>query len=606
MSFPNRFLDELRNRTSLVDLIGRKVNLQRRGKEHLGLCPFHKENTPSFTVNDDKAFYHCFGCGAHGDAISFVMETENLTFPETVERLAGDAGMEVPRATPEEVQREKRRGALLEAVEAATKWFQQRLQGPEGKIALDYFTNRGLDSETVAKFRLGYAPPLRRHEPSRLAADLKKQGFEGATLLEAGLLTAPDDGRAPYDFFRNRVIFPIADRRGRVIAFGGRVLGDGEPKYLNSRDTPLFDKRRTLFNHAKTREALRDAKEVIVAEGYMDVIALSQGGFPAAVAPLGTALTEEHIETLWKLVEEPVLCFDGDKAGPRAAGRAAERALPLLKPGKSIRFAFLPEGQDPDSLLAEQGPAALRNILDAAQPLAEVVWDIERRAGPTDTPERMAGLKARLRQQASRIAEPTVRELYRNLFDERTTPQRRGPGLHGRGNRRWGQPIETRPRTNLAAAAASTLWQRILLAALINHPALIDEFGEQLIDVSLDANLDKLREELHDVVTANPDLDGQVLHSHLNSSGFADILSHVLNQSVLESCAFTRPDVPLEKAREGVAQILVQFQHQRQLADHRAFGQQAAREVDTEESYARFLQRGEIVRESAKSEDGAG
>jgi len=608
MSFPNRFLDELRNRTSLVDLIGRKVNLQRRGKEHLGLCPFHKEKTPSFTVNDDKGFYHCFGCGAHGDAISFVMETENLTFPESVERLAGNAGMEVPRSTPEEVQREKRRGGLLEAVEAATKWYQQRLQGPEGKVALSYFTNRGLDGETIAKFRLGYAPPLRRNEPSRLAADLKKQGFDDATMLEAGLLTAPDDGRAPYDFFRNRVMFPIADRRDRVIAFGGRVLGDGEPKYLNSRDTPLFDKRRTLYNHARTRESLRDAKEVIVAEGYMDVIALSRGGFPAAVAPLGTALTEEQIETLWKLVEEPVLCFDGDNAGQRAAGRAAERALPLLKPGKSIRFAFLPEGQDPDSLLAEQGPAALRNILDAAQPLAEVVWDIERRAGPTDTPERMAGLKARLRQQASRIADPTVREQYRNLFDERTTPQRRGPGLPGRGNRGWRQPVETRPRTNLAAAASSTLWQRILLAALINHPALIDEFGEQLIDVSLDANLDKLREELHVIVAANPDLDGQVLHSHLNSSGFADILSHVLDQSVLESCAFTRPEAPLESAREGVAQILVQFQHQRQLADHRAFGQQAAKEVDTEESeesYARFLQRGEIVRESANAEDGA-
>ena len=587
MSFSNRFLDELRNRTSLVDLVGRKVNLHQRGREHTGLCPFHKEKTPSFTINEEKGFFHCFGCGQHGDAISFVIETENLTFPEAVERLANHAGMEVPRSTPEEEQREKRRGSLLDAVAAATKWYQQRLHGPEGKIALSYFKNRGLDSETIMDFRLGYAPPLRRNEPSRLAADLKKEGFEDATLLEAGLLTAPDDGRAPYDFFRNRIMFPIADRRDRVIAFGGRVLGDGEPKYLNPRDTPLFDKRRTLYNHAKTLKALRDAKEVIVAEGYMDVIALSQGGFAAAVAPLGTALTEEQIETLWKFVEEPVLCFDGDNAGQRAAGRAAERALPLLKPGKSIRFAFLPEGQDPDSLLAEQGPAALRNILDAAQPLAEVVWDIERRAGPTDTPERMAGLKARLRQQASRIAEPTVREQYRNLFDERTTPQRRGQGLPSRGNRRWGQPIETRPRTNLAAAAASTLWQRILLAALINHPALIDEFGEQLIDVSLDANLDKLREELHVIVTANPDLDGQVLHSHLNSSGFADILSHVLDQSVLESCAFTRPDAPLKTAREGVARILVQFQHQRQLADHRAFGQQAAKEVDSEESYAR-------------------
>ena len=603
MSFPNRFLDELRNRTALVDLIGRKVNLQRRGREHTGLCPFHKEKTPSFTVNEEKGFYHCFGCGQHGDAISFVMETENLSFPEAVERLASDAGMEVPRATPEEAQREKRRGGLYEAVEAATVWFQQRLHGPEGKQALEYLTRRGLDSETIARFRLGYAPPLKRGEPSRLSAALGKQGFEIPMLLEAGLLTAPEDGRAPYDFFRGRVMFPIADRRGRVIAFGGRVMGDGEPKYLNSRDTPLFDKRRTLYNLAMAREATRDAKEVIVAEGYMDVIALARGGFPAAVAPLGTALTEEQIEALWKLVEEPVLCFDGDNAGQRAAGRAAERALPLLKPGKSIRFAFLPQGEDPDSLLAEQGPGALRSILDAARPLADVIWESERDAGPVDTPERMAGLKSRLRQKASQIADPIVREQYRNLFDERTTPAARGPGLRPRGGRGGYGFLETRPRTNLAAAASSTLWQRILMAALINHPALIDEFGEAIVDVSLEPNLDKLRGELHVIFAANPDLDGQVLYSHLNEGGFADILSHVLDRSVLEHGAFARSDASLEAAREGVGRILAEFERQRQMADLRAFGRQAARE-GTEESYARFLQRGEIVRESAEADAG--
>jgi len=603
MSFPTRFLDELRNRTTLVDLVGRKVNLQRRGREHTGLCPFHKEKSPSFTVNEEKGFYHCFGCGQHGDAISFVIETENLTFPEAVERLASAAGMEVPRSSPEEVQREKQRGGLLEAVEAATVWYEQRLRGPEGKVALDYFTARGLDSEIIAKFRLGYAPPVSRGEASRLSADLQRQGFEAKTLLEAGLLNAPDDGRAPYDFFRGRAMFPIADGRGRVIAFGGRVLGDGEPKYLNSRDTPLFDKRRTLYNLALAREASRDASEVIVAEGYMDVIGLTRGGFPAAVAPLGTALSEEHIEALWKLVEEPVLCFDGDNAGQRAAGRAAERTLPLLKPGKSIRFAFLPQGEDPDSLLAKQGPAALRTILDAARPLAEVIWEMERDAGPTDTPERMAGLKARLRQKASQVADPIVREQYRNLFDERTAPPARRPGLRSRRDGKW-QVVETRPRTNLAAVASSTLWQRLLMAALINHPSLIDEFGEALIDVSLEPNLDKLRAELHVIFAANPDLDGQVLHSHLYDSGFADILSHVLDRSVFEHGAFARSDAPLEVAREGVGQILTQFHQQRQRADLRAFGREAARE-GTEESYARFLQRGDIVRESAEAEDGA-
>ncbi len=603
MSFPPRFLDELRDRTTLVDLIGRKVSLQRRGREHTGLCPFHKEKTPSFTVNEEKGFYHCFGCGQHGDAISFVMETESLNFPEAVERLANAAGMEVPRSTPEEVRREKRRAGLLEVIEAATVWFERRLRGPQGKVALDYFTRRGLDSETITKFRLGYAPVLGRGEVSRLSANLIQQGFEIEALVEAGLLNLPEDGRAPYDFFRGRAMFPITDRRGRVIAFGGRVIGDGEPKYLNSRDTPLFDKRRTLYNLANAREACQDAPEMIIAEGYMDVIALDRGGFPAAVAPLGTALTEEQIEALWKLVDEPLLCFDGDNAGRRAAGRAADRALPLLKPGKSLRIAFMPQGEDPDSMLADQGSMALRSVLDGARPLAEVIWEMERDAAPADTPERIAGLKARLRQKAATISDPIVREQYRNLFDERTAPQ---PRQAGRRIKRGGrlQLFETQPRTNLAAAASSTLWQRLLMAALVNHPGLIDNFAEALVDVNLEPNLDNLRAELQAIFAANPDLDVQVLHSHLIHSGFADILAHVLDRSVLEYGTFARSDAPLEAAREGVGRILNEFQRQRQMADLRAFGREAARD-GTDESYARFLQRGEIVRESTEAEDSA-
>ncbi|PPR64883.1 MAG: DNA primase [Alphaproteobacteria bacterium MarineAlpha4_Bin2] len=604
MSFPPRFLDELRDRTRLADVIGRKVQLQRRGREQIGLCPFHKEKTPSFTVNDEKGFYHCFGCGQHGDAISFVMETETLTFPEAVEQLAAHAGMEVPRASPEETQREIKRGELLETVEAATVWFEDRLHGPEGKTALDYFTRRGLSPETIAKFRLGYAPALARGEPSRLATDLLQQDFKIETLIDAGLLNIPEDGRAPYDFFRGRAMFPISNRRGQIIAFGGRVLGKGEPKYLNSRDTPLFDKRRTLYNLANAREVRQETTDLIVAEGYMDVIALDRSGFPAAVAPLGTALTEEQIEALWRLVDEPVLCFDGDDAGRRAARRGADRALPMLKPGKSLRFAFLPQGEDPDSLLSNKGAAALRTLLDDARPLVEVIWEMENDASPTDTPERIAGLKARLRQKAATIGDPIVREQYRNLFDERTSPSFRQTG--GRSLRRGRyQFFETRPRTNLAGIKRNTLPQKFLLATLLNHPSLIDEFGEVVIEIALDPNLDKLRQELHRIFAANPDLDAEGLHSHLIGSGFADILSHVLHRSVLETCSFARSDTPLETAREGVSQVLNKIQHEQQIKDHRAFSQEAAKD-GSEESYVRFLQRGQIVREAAEVEDGAG
>ncbi|HEY2110443.1 MAG TPA: DNA primase, partial [Dongiaceae bacterium] len=365
MSFTPQFLDELRQRLSLVSVISRKVRLVRRGRESTGLCPFHNEKSPSFTVSDEKGFFHCFGCGAHGDVIGFLMRSEGLSFPESVERLAREAGLALPVSSPEERQRAERQSTLVTAMETAAAWYQEQLAGSAGRGALDYLRRRGLAEGTIARFRLGYAPEGR----TALRDALTRAGVSVELAQEAGLVGKGEDG-ALFDRMRGRVIFPIADRRGRVIAFGGRILGEGQPKYLNSPETPLFHKGRTLYGLGQALRPAKDAGEVVVAEGYMDVIALSEAGFPQAVAPLGTALTEEQIAELWRLVPEPTLCFDGDAAGERAAARAADRALPLLKPGQSLRFAMLPEGEDPDTLILAEGSAAMRALLDRALPLA--------------------------------------------------------------------------------------------------------------------------------------------------------------------------------------------------------------------------------------------
>ena len=340
MAFPPHFLDEIRNRVGLATLIGRRVKLARKGGEFTGLCPFHNERTPSFFVNEVKAFYHCFGCGAHGDQFGFIMRTENLSFPEAVERLAGEAGLEVPEMSPEERRQEKTRASLLEVMEAACSFFERSLREPGGQIGADYLAQRGLDAETIARFRLGFAPDSR----TALKTALLGESIDEALLVEGGLLIRPEDFKpgtdsAAYDRFRGRVTFPITDRRGRVIAFGARALKpDQQAKYLNSPDTPLFHKGQVLYNMATAWPAAREEKRLVVAEGYMDVIALVRAGITAAVAPLGTALTESQIGLLWRMDDEPILCFDGDTAGQKAAFRAAERALPLLNPGQSLRF----------------------------------------------------------------------------------------------------------------------------------------------------------------------------------------------------------------------------------------------------------------------------
>lgn len=501
MAFPPGFLDELRARLSLSDIVGRKVALKRRsGAEYAGLCPFHNEKTPSFTVNDKKGFFYCFGCHEKGSAIDFVMKTEGLSFPETVEKLAREVGLPVPQATPVERARAERVATLQQVVEEAARWFQKQLRLPAGRQGLDYLRGRGLEDETIDDFRLGFAPESR----DGLLAALKREGVPVDKIVEAGLAIQPeDDGREPYDRFRGRVMFTINDRRGRAIAFGGRVMGAGEPKYLNSPETPLFHKGANLYCLDRARAAATKDQPVIVAEGYMDVIALHGAGFAGAVAPLGTALTEGQLGELWKLADEPYLCFDGDNAGRRAAQRAADRALPLLRPGKSLRFLALPAGEDPDSLVRAHGPDAVRRVLALARPLADLVWEMETEGRPIDTPERQASLQSAVQQRVEQIADPVVRryygqEMWNRLQRLRETERpawrpsgrsgsramgRRPPGGPGMGwpNTGWAVPASAGTEARRAAVDLDGASRQIqvLLGALVERPAMLHVLAEE-------------------------------------------------------------------------------------------------------------------------------
>jgi DNA primase len=568
MAFPPYFLEELRRRLSLASAISRRVKLQRRGREFVGLCPFHKEKTPSFSVVEDKGFYHCFGCGAHGDVISFTMQTGNLSFPEAVEALAREAGLEVPKATPEERERAQRQTTLRGALEAATELFEEQLHGPGGRDALAYLEKRGLDSDTILRFRLGFAPDRRDALKNALGKD-----FPEPLLIESGLLRAGEEGRESYDYFRGRVIFPIADRGGRVIAFGGRILGDGQPKYLNSPDTPLFEKGRVLYGWAQARAAAGGGRgPVVVVEGYMDVIALQRAGFVGAVAPLGTALTERQIEELWRIAPEPILCFDGDSAGQRAAGRALDRALPHLKPGYSLCFATLPAGEDPDTLVLRYGTPAMREILDQARPLAEFLWTLETVAGPLDTPERRAALERRLEERWRGIADRTVQGYYQRFFREKLFEIFRGPRFRP-AKPRVGDRFGARRQTLLpplvepppqAPTALARRQEEVLLAVLINHPHLLGEAAEELahLDFSV-SELDRLCREILHVHSARPDLDADALQRHLSENGYAATVDSLLAPQVLNHASFARREAEPEAARMGWYHARAQFLRRR-------------------------------------------
>ena len=556
MAFSPQFLDELRNRITLVDVVAKRVRLTKKGREHHGLCPFHKEKTPSFTVNEDKGFYHCFGCGAHGSAIDFVMNTDGLSFPESVERLAGDAGMDVPVDTPQERERAKHRQTLYDVMEAATVFYERNLRMPEGRTALEYLHGRGLDDATISAFRLGYAPEGR----AVIQPALKRQDISDTQMIDAGLLISPDDpARQPYDRFRDRVMFPISDRRGRMIAFGGRIMNDEAKaaKYLNSPETPLFHKGAVLYNLNRAQGPARDAGTVIVTEGYMDVIGLHRAGFANAVAPLGTALTEDQIALLWKITPEPVLCFDGDNAGGRAAERAVERALPLLVPGHGLRFAHLPAGEDPDSLVSSQGPEAMAGVIDRAEPLSEVLWRMETGDRLPKSPEQRAALQKALEDHTRRIADATVRSHFQKEFKDRlwaagARQKERGGAQKGARKGDSAQGMRLPATAGAVKLDPGALQERILLATLIGHPELYDTVEERLGTVAFSApGLDILRQEVLKTIAGQATLDSEGVRTHLIDNGFAEILGSVWGPRVFAHAFFARPEKNPETARDG-------------------------------------------------------
>jgi DNA primase len=531
VAFPAGFLDELRSRISLSGLIGRRVKLVRRGREFAGLCPFHHEKTPSFYVVEEKSFFHCFGCGAHGDVIGFAMRADNLDFIEAIEKLAGEAGLAVPQATPQERERAQRQKTLLEATEAAAAFYEERLWAPAGARARKYLQGRGLDQETIRRFRLGWAPDDR--QALRRALDLE---FSDPLLVEAGLRRRPAEGE-PSDYFRNRLMFPISDRAGRVIAFGGRVLGDGQPKYLNSPDSALFEKGRVLYGWSAARAAVirdggADCLGAIVTEGYMDVIALHQAGFATAVAPLGTALTEFQLHELWRLTPEPLLCFDGDAAGQRAAIRAMLRALPLLRPGQSLRFVGLPAGEDPDSVVRQGGRSTFDQILAAARPLSTVLWESELGASRVDTPERRAALERRLMDQIGLIADRTVQAEYRRFVRDRLFHLRR-PARPGDRHVPRLRPSFVRDGPEPPPRSGGRVQRENLFRMVLHLPYLIDQVAEELAALEIpESDLDSLRRQILELDAAGSGLDARAIQQHLVENGLAATVERLLLPSV--------------------------------------------------------------------------
>jgi DNA primase len=591
MAFPPGFLDELRARLSLSDVVGRKVSLKRRsGSEYAGLCPFHNEKTPSFTVNDKKGFYHCFGCGEHGDAVGFVMKTEGLSFPESVEKLAREVGLPVPRATPAEREHAERASSLQEVVELAVRWFHKQLRLPVGRQGLDYLRGRGLTEETIDDFRLGFAPDSR----DGLIAALKRENVPIDKIVEVGLAIRPEDaGREVYDRFRGRVIFPINDRRGRAIAFGGRVIGVGEPKYLNSPETPLFHKGANLYCLDRARAAAAKDQPVIVAEGYMDVIALHGAGFTGAVAPLGTALTEGQLGELWKLADEPFLCFDGDNAGRRAAERAAARALPLLRPGKSLSFVVLPAGEDPDSLIRGRGGEAIKSVLKLARPLSDVVWDMDTEGRPADTPERRASLERDIKKRVDEIADPTVRTYYQSEMRARLARQRQAEQpLWRPGERRPARGPNPAPFAAGSAARRAgadldgSRQARVLLGVLIERPALLHILAEEVAKLSIDhAELKRLQRGLLDALSlmpagVDPAADEAVMDGEPGEPSLeARLIAEHLQSMGLGSAAETAQAKARETFRDPSETAAAWIERWRRMALHLAQSKGAAEDV---------------------------
>lgn len=574
MSFSPRFTQDLRDRLTLSEIIGRRVKLVRAGREFKGCCPFHREKSPSFYVNDEKQFYHCFGCGAHGDAVGFVMQHDNLSFPEAIELLATQVGMEVPKQSFEDKEYSKKEKSLYALCDQSAKWFEAQLHDPKNKEVLNYISGRGLSSETLNAFRLGYAPS----DDQALRKVLLAQGFTDAQMIEAGVLKlSTTQGREPYSFFRDRLIFPVADARGRIVAFGGRVLPDhlrppqrGDfkpPKYINSADTPLFHKGRTLYAGQHARLSAKEHK-LIVVEGYMDVIACHQAGFRGAVAPLGTALTEEQISLLWKMIpldeKEPVLCFDGDEAGYRAAVRAVERVLPLLKPQQSVRIAFLPEGEDPDTFIREKGKGAFEKLMNNARSLVDFLWSHQIAGKKFDTPESRAGLAAKLDELATQIPEGQLQYYYKQMFRDKMREFLGNSWKDFKGKKsKSAVPI---PLPNISKQKAETMIPQIMLLTVLNHPDIYPYIASEFHRLELGTpELENLYHHTVDILENNlseeeDDIDSATLLNQLKEHGLSDFLDDFLKQERLYMHAgFARPGEKIQSndgSESGVALVV--------------------------------------------------
>jgi DNA primase len=569
MSISPRLTQDVRDRLTLSEVIGRKVKLTRAGREFKGCCPFHREKSASFYVNDDKQFYHCFGCGAHGDVFGFVMQHDNLSFPEALEVLASQANVVIPSYSEQDKTKSRQEKNLYALCDEATKWFEANLVSSSNKDILNYVTGRGLTIETIESFRLGYAPP----NDQALRQFLKGQGYTDAQMLEVGLLKQSSSSeREPYSFFRERLMFPVSDIRGRVVAFGGRILpehlrlpqrGDFKPpKYINSSDTPLFHKGRTLYAVQHARMAAKDLP-LIVVEGYMDVIACHQAGFKGTVAPLGTALTEDQISMLWKMIpldeKTPVLCFDGDEAGYRAAYRSVERILPLLKPNQSLKIAFLPSGEDPDTFIRQNGAQAFQNLIAQARPILDFLWIHHTASQDFKTPESRAGLSAKFDTLTAHITDGQLQYHYKQMFRDKLR------GLFGNqwkpSARHKGAQDMVLPLPILGKNKADTLIPKIMVLTLVNHPFLYESVAEEAhkLDMS-EPDIERLYHTTLDILERNfgeeeERMSRETLHQKLVEEGYGETLNQLIgDERLYMHAAFARP-LTKSVAEQDVLQI---------------------------------------------------
>ncbi|MGJ5620500.1 DNA primase [Sulfitobacter sp. MF3-043] len=577
MSLPPGFLDELRTRSSLSQVVGRKVVWDARksnqGKGDMWApCPFHQEKSASFHVDDRKGFYYCFGCHAKGDAISFVRETENVGFMEAVEILAREAGMPVPKQDPRAQEKADKRTELAQVMEQAVQWFRLQLQTGQAADARAYLDRRGLDAAALAHWEIGFAPGAWQG----LWDALKAKGVDDALILGAGLAKPSTKGGKPYDTFRDRIMYPIRDARGRAIGFGGRAMDPNDnAKYLNSPETELFDKGRSLYNVKEARVAAGKGMPLIVAEGYMDVIALHGAGFEASVAPLGTAITESQLQMLWRIAPEPIITLDGDTAGQRAAMRLIDLALPLLEAGQSLRFAVMPEGQDPDDLLKAQGSTALQKLLDEAIPMVRLLWQRETEGRVFDSPERKAALDKALREKIKLIKDPSIRSHYgqeiKDLRWQLFRPKAaKGPAARGQNAGKW-QPAPQPPMasTKASALAAATdaqtsehLRETVILAALVNCPQIIEDFESGLENMTFS---DRTHATLRDLLLRHGHAGEKVLRDQISSVLGPDALENLISQRHVAITPCIRNPGNVEMATMTVAEELAKLEAARGL-----------------------------------------